>query len=60
MGAAQGNRHPPDRDRDRIAPAEYAAMRHGDPRARIQPQRLQPRGFFRNQSRPINRRDQGA
>jgi hypothetical protein len=54
------DRHPSDNYRDRIAPAEYPAVRNRDPRAGIETERAQARTVFGGQAAPVHRDDARA
>jgi hypothetical protein len=60
VAAAQCQGHPTDQQRYRITPAEHPAMRHGDPRAGVDAERLQPLGFVGREPCPVDRHDFGA
>jgi hypothetical protein len=55
VGEPQRDRHSPDFDRERIAPAEDAAVRHGNFGAFLETKRPQTPCFVIRQPRPVDR-----
>ena len=60
MDAPQGNGHAPDINRDRIAPAEDAAVGDLDACAFLDPERAQAARFLGDERRPVDRDDARA